>query len=350
MPIDKFSEFDGHEIVSSMIDVDAGLRGFIAIHNTNLGPATGGTRYALYHSEDDALRDALRLSRAMTYKCALAGIPYGGGKAVIIGDPRKPKSKALLAAYARRINLFRGNFYTGEDAGMRKEDISFLIKKSPFVNGRKGQAGSLAPWTALGAFAALESALQAVFGTTSMEEKKIAIKGLGKIGGEICRLAYERGAKVWVADVNKEAVAAIKKKFPKVGVVGAEQIHRLKVDIYSPNAMGNEFTLASAKEVRARIICGGANNQLANISVGQLFHKRGILYLPDYLVNAGGLISIMAEVDLGGFDRVKVTKRIQNIGRTARQVIEISSAKNLSTVMVADRVAEAIFKPKNKKR
>ncbi len=336
-------DFDGHELVVSVVDKDSGLRGFIAIHNTSLGPATGGTRYALYASEEDALRDALRLSRAMTYKCALAGVPYGGGKAVMIGNPDEPKTPALLAAYARRLNLLSGSFYTGEDIGMHGSDIAFLMARSPYVNGREGAAGDLSPWTALGMASALESALQALFGTKSFEGRTIAVKGLGKIGMAFCVIAHERGAVITAADVDPEAVATAKKRFPSITIAEPQAIHTLTVDVYSPNVMNEPFTLGTVAQLNCKIICGSADDQLADPLVGRALHEKGILYLPDYLVNAGGLVSVMAEVDPQGFDPGKVKERVIAIGATTNEVLRLAFEENAPTAIVADRMAESIF-------
>jgi len=335
-------EFDNHEFVSFFYDKKIGLCGFIAIHNTNLGPAAGGTRYFAYKSETEALDDALRLSRAMTYKCALAGVPYGGGKAVIVASKSGQKSKEFLKAYAKKVNLLKGNFYTGEDVGMTQRDINILAKSSPYIIGEK--AGDLGPWTALGMFYALKAGLKTVFGTDIVEGRTFAVKGLGKIGLEFSKLIYKNGGQIIVADINLGSVKNAKKKFPKINIVSSSEIHRQKVDVYSPCAMGGEFNKKNIRELKCKIICGGANNQLASGEDGKTIYQKGILYIPDYLANSGGLINIVGELDKGGYSQHRVEKKIKEIQKTAEKIINLSNKKNEPTNFIADRLAEQIFK------
>ncbi len=342
--IEELPEFDGHQTVSFIHDADTGLRGFISIHNTHLGPATGGTRYWRYDSEIDALRDALKLSRAMTYKCALAGVRYGGGKAVIMKDARHPKGAALLRAYAGMINTFNGNFYTGEDVGMAERDVEFLAKHSPFINGLPDRAGDPAPWAALSVFYAMEAGMKAVFGTAGMRGKTFAIKGLGKVGSELARLIFERGGEVWGADVSREAIKRAVRRFPKLKIARVRDIHTLPVNVFSPCALSGDFNGRTIPQLKCDIVCGGANNQLVSARDGERLHERGILYIPDYVANAGGLINVTEEWNKKGYSRDEVRRKVKGVGKTAAHVISLAKRRNRPTSITADRLAEEIFR------
>lgn len=346
MEIEKLPEFDNHELVSFFYDKPTGLKGFIAIHNTNLGPAAGGTRYWPYPSDEEALRDVLNLSRAMTYKCALARVPYGGAKAVIIADPKKPKTRNFLAAYSRVVNLFKGNFITGEDVGIEERDIEVLTRHSKFIVGRKTKGGDLSPWAALGVFSAMQAALSLIFGENHMERKTFAIKGLGKVGGELARLIYESGGRVIGSDIDPEKVALAKKRFPRIKIVKPEEIHKQTCDVFAPCALGCEINSLTIKEFNCPIVCGAANNQLCEPEDGLLIHRRGILYVPDYLANAGGLINVVGELRRGGYDRKWVEAKCLGVRKTTLEILKISKKKNVPSSLVADQIAEKIFKGK----
>ncbi len=340
--ITDFKEFDGHEAVLFAHDRPSGLRAFIVIHNTNIGPATGGTRYAAYVSEEDALREALRLSRAMTYKCALAGVRHGGGKGVIIANPKADRRK-IFAAYAQAVNRLGGWFTTGEDVGVGEHDIAAMRKYSRFVNGRRGQAGDLGPWAARGVFKAMLSAAAVVFGSADLLGKTVAVKGLGKVGLNLCKLLSAAGANIVAADVSREAVIVARRSIPGIQIVPTARIHRERLDIYGPCAMGGEFTTKTAKEVRASIICGGANNQLATPEVDAAFRRRGVVYVPDYVANAGGLIAVAGELDARGWSRKRVARKIENIGTTVHKILLVSERTRRPTGAVADAMARAVF-------
>ncbi|MBI2643996.1 MAG: Glu/Leu/Phe/Val dehydrogenase [Candidatus Wildermuthbacteria bacterium] len=342
-PYDRLPEFDNHELVSFFSEKKSGLRGFIAIHNTNLGPAVGGTRYRQYASDIEALRDALNLSKAMTYKCALADVPYGGGKGVIIAHSRRAKTENLLYAYAQKINLLNGSLHTGEDVGIDEMDMRILLKKSPFIIGKPNIAGDPSPWAAKGVFYAIKAALKLALGNSEIAGRVFAIKGLGKVGGELCHLLYENGAIIIAADVDKTKTQSMQKKFPKVKIVRPSEIHKEKVDVYSPCALGNEFTQTTVKELRCKIICGGANNQLANGKVGMLLHRKGILYVPDYLANAGGLINVVAELNPKGYNKARVEECVENISNTTEKILNLSQKEKQPTNYIADMLAEQIF-------
>lgn len=348
MNIEKLPEFDGHELVSFFYDKKTGLRGYIAIHNTNLGPSAGGTRYFPYKSDEEALCDALRLSRAMTYKCALAEVPYGGAKATIIIDPQKPKTKEFLIEYAKRVNLLNGNYITGEDVGIDQRDVDILAEHSKFIVGHSKSGGDLGPWAALGVFASIKGAFEATFGNDEIKDHTFAIKGLGKVGFNLCKFLYEQGGKITVANRSPEKIKDIKKHFPKIKVVSINDIHKQKVDVYSPCAIGGEFNEKTIKELKCQIICGGANNQLVDPKIGEAIHRLKILYIPDYLANAGGLISVVGELRRGGYDRKWVEKKCLSIQQTAKKIIELSRKEKKPTSVVADHLAESIFLGKKK--
>lgn len=341
--IERVPGYDNHELVSFFYDPTTGLRGFIAIHNTNLGPATGGTRYWHYGSEVDALEDVLKLSRAMTYKCALARLPYGGGKAVIMADKKSPKNEKFLFAYAQKVNLFNGKFYTGEDVGLSEEDITILSHSSSFIVGRPGVAGDPSPWAALSVFRSIEVGMKFIGGHGEIFGRTFAIKGAGKVGLELCRLLYEKGGKILITDINPLALKKAKQLFPNITVVLPEDIHKQTVDVYAPCALGGEFGQKTIAQLHCKMVCGSANNQLVSAEAGQQLYKRKILYIPDFVANAGGLINVKAELHRLGYDRKRVEKNIERVGRTVWQIIQLSKQKKIPTDQVATTLAENIF-------
>ena len=347
--IAELPEFDHHELVASINDDSVGLKGFIAIHNTNLGPAVGGTRFSHYLSEQEALRDALRLSRAMTYKCALAGVPYGGGKAVIMSNGNTFKNEKFLKAYARRLNLLRGTFHTGEDAGIDQEDANHLSKYSPYIVGRKKFGGDSGPWAALGVLNALLAALKEIFGSDDLRNRSIAIQGLGKVGFGFAKLVHEKGARIIGADIKDDVAKAASRKLKNLKVVSSNEIHKQKVDVFSPNALGAEINERTINEFRCSIICGGANNQLRSDYYGSVLQRLGILYVPDYIANSGGLINVVAELDKRGYSKERVREKVLAIRETVNKIIALSKEKKKPTNEVADELARSIFSPSRKK-
>ncbi|MBI3631806.1 MAG: Glu/Leu/Phe/Val dehydrogenase [Candidatus Staskawiczbacteria bacterium] len=340
----KLKEFDNHKLVIKIEDKDAGLKGFIAIHNDKLGsPAVGGTRMLPYKSEKDALADVLKLSRAMTYKCAMAKVPYGGAKGVIIGDSKKDKTEKLLKAYAQKINSLKGQFYTGEDVGISQNDVNIMLKASSYFIGKPNLAGDPSPYAALSVFYSIQSAVYCLYKTKSLKDIKIAIKGVGKVGGELVRLLYNTGAIVYVSDIDKISLAKIKIKFPKVKIVDNKKIHTLAVDVYSPCALGDEFSTKNAKKIMAKIICGGANNQLADDKVGDWFFKHNIVYIPDYVANSGGLIDVVDELAEDGYKKNRVLEKINDVKNTVKKILKLSLKNNKSPHRVADEIAESYF-------
>ncbi|MBI2444214.1 MAG: Glu/Leu/Phe/Val dehydrogenase [Candidatus Magasanikbacteria bacterium] len=336
--------FDEHEVVLKIEDGNVGLRGFIALHNTNLGTAVGGTRMYPYASEREALEDVLRLSRVMTYKCAMVGVPHGGGKGVIIGDPATGKTEALLQAYARAVNELHGRFYTGEDVGLAEADVRLMLQHSPYFIGKPGLAGDPSPYAALSTFYAMQTIARLRFGSDDLRGRSVAIKGVGKVGSELARLLVEAGAKVAIADINPLAIKAVTDKFPAVKIVAPAAIHQETADLYAPCALSSEFTPTTMRAVRARVICGAANSQLADDSVGDWFWQESIAYVPDYVANAGGLINVVDELEEGGYQHRRVLERINQVRQTVADIFQLSAKRRESPHRVADLLAEHIFK------
>lgn len=339
----RYVEFDNHVLVAEIDCPSVGLFGFVAIHNDNLGPAVGGTRMFPYRNPSEALTDVLRLSKAMTYKCALAGVKHGGGKAVLCGNPDLDKNHKLLKAYAEQIGQLEGKFYTGEDVGVSQNDVQFLLTVAPFFIGREDAAGDPSPYAALSTFYAIKTAAKEVFGTENLINRTVTIKGVGKVGSALVELLVKARAKVTVADIKKEAVEGVQKKFPDVNMVSVEDAIKSEVDIYAPCALGNEFTEKNTKLVRARIICGGANNQLKTKEIGDIFYRKNILYIPDYVANSGGLIDVVDELDISGYDRNRVLKKINDVQKTVGKLIHLAKKRKMPINYVADELAGKII-------
>jgi len=346
--IEKLPEFDGHELILRFSDKFTGLRGFIAIHNTNAGPAVGGTRFAYYKNEEDALRDALRLSRAMTYKCALSHVPYGGGKTVLMA-PRSPamvtklKNEKYLRAYARKLDFLKGSFFTGEDVGMTEHDIKTLARFSTSIIGRPSVGELPSYWAALSVFESMRVALKTTFGNESFVDRTVAIKGLGNVGFDLAQMLHKAGAHIVAADTNKERVLHALKHLPNIRIVSAGSIHTQKADIFSPCALGGDLTKKVIAEIKAKIVCGSANNQLATPEDGMRLLKRGIIYVPDYIANAGGLINVVDELHSGGYDRKRVQRNTIKVGMTVAHVLSESKRLRRPSNKVADKLGRERF-------
>jgi valine dehydrogenase (NAD+) len=337
------SIFDGdHEQVVFCNDQATGLRAVVAIHSTALGPALGGTRFHPYASTSDAVADVLNLSRGMTYKAALAGLDLGGGKAVIIGDPRTAKSEPLLRAYGRFVESLHGRYYTACDVGTFSEDMDVIARECRFVTGRTmahGGAGDSSVLTAYGVFQGMRAAAEAVWGEPTLAGRTVGVAGVGKVGHHLVRHLVEDGAGVVVTDVWQPAVDRVVQEFPSVrAVASTEELVGAQLDVYSPCALGGALTDEVVETLSARIVCGAANNQLAHPGIEKRLAEREILYAPDYCVNAGGLIQVADELEGFSFDRAK--QRATGIFETTRQVIELARADGVPPAIAADRLAE----------
>lgn len=340
MDITNFKNFDNHEFVILINDKKSGLKAVLAIHNTVLGPATGGTRYRHYASTEAAIEDALRLSRTMTYKCAMAKVPFGGGKGVIIAGDKNKKS-AMLKAYSQRLNFFGGNFTTGEDIGIEKKDLKILQKFSPYVNGKK--AGELGPWAALGIFSAMTAACKIIYHQDNLKDKTVAIKGLGKVGSNLCALALRSGARIIAADIDPISIKRAKKTFPQIEIVAPELIHKIQTDIFSPCAINGDLNITTIPELKCKIVCGGANNQLASPECGEMLQKKGIIYVPDFIANAGGLINVVGELNFKTYNAKWVEEKTRSIYKTTQTIINLSQKQHLPEETVAINLANKIL-------
>ena len=342
--IEKLPEFDDHKFVTFFSDQKTGLRAFVAVHNDTLGPGTGGTRMWVYPSETDALRDVLNLSRAMTFKCALAGVPYGGSKGVILGDPHRQKTPELLRAYARRFDSLEG-VTTGTDVGIEDQDVEIMRQESSrFLGVPDGKKMSTAIATSLGVFSAIKGVARVMWGSDDLRGKRFAVKGVGKAGMELLKLLVADGGDVVVAEIDKDRVGRVRHEFPKVRLVDSPSIHKQDVDFFCPCALGGDLNSETVKELRCSAIVGAANNQLQSNDIGDWLHRSGIVYAPDYVVNAGGLITIVDELEKDGYDRQRVLSRVNNIGNTVEKILDRSQKTNQSSNRVADEMAEEIFK------
>ncbi len=336
MTVFASTDYRGHEVVSHFQDRASGLRAIVAIHSTVLGPAFGGCRMYPYGDDEAALADALRLSRAMTYKAALAGVPFGGGKAVIIGDPAT-KSEALLAAMARFIDSFGGRYQTADDVGTTVRDMAFMRRFTPYARGLADAAGEPCPATAYGTYHGIRAVAAHRFGCRDLAGLSVAIQGLGSVGWRLAGYLAAEGARLVVSDIRPETVARAVQAFGATAVA-PDRILFQDVDILSPNALGAVFDDRSIPRLRARAIAGAANNQLARPEHGRMLAGRGITYAPDYVVNAGGLIDVAHEGP--GYDPQAVLDHCADIAATVTRVLARADAEGAAPADIADRMAE----------
>ena len=337
-----FSRHSGHEQVVYCQDEASGLRAIIAIYSTALGPALGGTRFYPYASEADALDDVLNLARAMAYKAAITGLDLGGGKAVILGDPARDKSEALLRAYGRFVQSLGGRYITACDVGTYPPDMDIVARECSYVTGRSvegGGAGDSAVLTAYGVFQGMRASAEHLWGVSTLAGRRVGVAGVGKVGYPLVSLLIEDGASVVVTDVSPLAVDRVLSDFPQVSVVDdAATLVRTDLDVYAPCALGGALDDDTVSVLSARIVCGAANNQLAHGGIEKVLEDRGILYAPDYVVNAGGLIQVADEVD--GFSELRARARATRIYDTTRRVFRASIEDGVPPAVAADRLAE----------
>ncbi len=339
MVFESISKTDHEEVVFCQ-NKDAGLKAIIAIHNSVLGPALGGLRMWPYATEQDALNDVLRLSRGMTYKAAVSGLNLGGGKAVIIGDPSKDKSEALFRAFGRFVNSLNGRYITAEDVGIDVNDMEYVYRETEFVTGVHqvhGGSGDPSPFTAYGTLQGLMAALQTQYGNEDIGKYSFAVQGVGHVGMEYLKLLRERGAKVFVTDINKELVQRAVDDYG-AEAVALDDIYDVDANVYSPCALGGTVNEQTLERLKCQVICGAANNQLASNEIGDELQRRGILYAPDYAVNAGGLMNVSLEID--GYNRERAMRMLRTINLNLTRIFEISKRDNIPTYKAADRMAE----------
>ena len=330
----------GHEQVVFCHNKDVGLKAIIAIHNTVLGPALGGTRMWPYKTEQDALNDVLRLSRGMTYKNAVAGLNLGGGKAVIIGNPATDKSEALFRAFGQFVESLGGRYITAEDVGIDVNDMEYVYRETEYVTGVHqvhGGSGDPSPFTAYGSLQGLMATLQRKYGNEEVGKYSYAVQGLGHVGMEFVKLLKERGAKIFVTDINQSLVDKAVSEYG-AEAVGLDEIYDVPADVYSPCALGGTVNEQTLPRLKAKVICGAANNQLANNAIGDEVQKRGILYAPDYAVNAGGLMNVSIEFD--GYNRERAMRMMRGIYYNLGKIFQIAKRDGIPTFRAADRMAE----------
>lgn len=331
-----------HEQIVVCNDPESGLKAVIAVYSTALGPALGGTRFYPYATAAAAVADALDLSKAMAFKTALAGLDFGGGKAVIIGDPTRDKSEALLRAYGRFLQTLGGRYYTACDVGTFSVDMDIVSRETSFATGRSaefGGAGDSSVLTALGVFEGMRASAHHVWGSPSLEGKRVGIVGVGKVGRHLTGLLLEVGASVVATDISQEAMSALQASYPAAQLVASErEVVQANLDIYAPCALGGAVHDALFPELTARVICGAANNQLAHPDIVERLFKYEITYAPDYCVNAGGVIQVAEELNGFSFERAKA-RTLQIYDRTL-DVLRTAAEEGISTVAAADRLAE----------
>lgn len=331
-----------HEQVVFCHDAETGLRAIIAIHDTRLGPALGGTRFYPYASEADALTDVLRLSQGMTHKAAAAGIALGGGKAVIIGDPGRLKTDDLLRAYGRFVDSLGGRYYTAADVGTTAADLDVVATATRYITGSTSGTGDSGFSTAYGVFCSIRAAAEHRWGPDGLTGRRVGVEGVGKVGARLVSLLVEAGARVVVTDTSGDSLARLLERHPTTTV--RHSVIDAPIDVYAPCALGSTLHPSSVDAIRAEIVCGAANNQLSTTAVDELLHRRAITWVPDFVANAGGLIQVSGEVHERSAD--EVTSAISAIADTVREVLVRSDATGrppgrVAAEIVADRLAAA---------
>lgn len=335
-------DFDDHEQVVFCSDDKTGLKAIIAVHSTTLGPAAGGCRFWDYEGDEAALTDVLRLSKGMTYKNAMAGLKLGGGKAVIIGNPSNLKSTALFEAFGRAINNINGRYYTAEDVNITTSDMAIVNTQTDFVAGLDGKSGNPAPFTALGTFLGIKAAVKFKMGLNDLNGIKVAVQGLGSVGYALCEQLHKAGAELIVTDINKVALDKAATEF-KATVVGLDEIYAQDVDVFSPCALGASINDETIPQLKATIIAGCANNQLAAAKHDQELKDKGILYVPDYVINAGGIINVSLEIYPEPYCADEATRLVNKIYDTLINVFENAKVQDKPTGVVADQMARDII-------
>jgi leucine dehydrogenase len=343
--------YDAHEKIVFCQDTSSGMRAIIAIHSTRLGPAAGGCRLFPYQSDQEALADVLRLSRGMTYKNAMAGLALGGGKSVIIATAGKPLQDDLLLAFGRQVEALSGTYWTAEDIGIDVERVELIAQATQFVFGtrsRQQAAGDPSRFTAAGVFAGLRAAVQHKLGLSRVRDLKIAVQGVGSVGWELCRILSAHGAQLIVADPRPSAVS---KACAEFGATSSEpsEIHRVAADVFSPCAIGGTLNSRTIGQMRASIVAGSANNQLATESDGVSLHQKGILYAPDFIINAGGMLHASGEI-FGKSNPKEVDQSIERIFQTTLNILEHSKHTQIPPEVIAvslavDRINNGVSSP-----
>jgi leucine dehydrogenase len=341
-------EFDQHEKVVFVTDKESGLKAIIAVHNTTLGPSLGGCRMWPYASEEEAITDVLRLSKGMTYKSAIAGLPLGGGKCVIVGDPNTQKTPKLLQALGRHINDLNGSYITAEDSGTSVPDMHEIAKTTDYVSGiceHSLAAGDPSPSTALGVFLGIKAAVKFRFKQEDLQGLTVGVQGLGNVGFHLCELLHNDGASLLVTDINTKSIHSAVQAF-EATPIACDKIYAAPMDVFAPCAMGGIINAQSLAVLNAKIIAGAANNQLSSLDINPLLLEKGILYAPDYVINAGGIIDIAHQRNNQAQELISMRKQIENIADTLTKIFLLSEKNNTATQIVADQLADQIINHK----
>jgi leucine dehydrogenase len=341
-PVIAQMSLNNHEQVVFCNDNETGLKAIIAIHNTILGPSLGGTRMWAYKNEMEALTDVLRLSRGMTYKSAVAGLNLGGGKAVIIGDAKTQKNEALMRRFGKFVNSLSGKYITAEDVGVGTKDMEYIKMETNFVSGlpvNMGGSGDPSPVTAYGVYLSMKASAKEKWGKDDLSGKKVVVQGIGNVGESLVKYLVKEGAKVSIYDINEDRLKTIAKETGAEVITDASKIYDMDMDIYAPCALGATVNSDTLSRLKCSIICGAANNQLADEHVhGKMVIEKGILYAPDFVVNAGGIINVFYE--LQGYNRERALAHAEKIYDTTLNIFKISKEQNIPTYMAANRIAE----------
>ena len=341
MSFELIEKYGGHEEVVYCHDAEVGLKAIIAVHNTTLGPALGGTRMWPYQSEEDALVDVLRLSKGMTYKASVAGLNLGGGKAVIIGDPKVQKSEALFRAFGAYVNALRGKYITAEDVGTSVKDMEYVFMETPYVTGipqNVGGSGDPSPYTARGVIAGIKASVKEKFQAQDIKGMRVAVQGLGHVGAYLVDYLVEEGAVVLATDVDQTKIQGVQKKHPGIKIVAPDEIMKAECDVFAPCALGAVINDQTLDQLKCKVVAGAANNQLASNRHGLALKELGILYAPDYVINSGGLINVYIELE--GYSPERAIKKTNQLYDNLMSVFAYAKEKDISTHEAADQVAE----------
>ena len=326
-----------HEQLVFCHEPSSGYSGLIAIHNTTLGPAIGGTRYWHYKSEHDAIIDVLRLSRAMTYKAAVAGLALGGGKAVVLANHGAHEREAVFRAHGRFVESLKGRYITAEDLGTSPADMDYIHLETDHVVGLQGRSGDPSPVTSYGVYRGMKACAKVTFGSDSLAGKTVAVQGCGHVGYNLCRFLNEEGARLVVTDIDAEKVKRAVEDF-RARAVGLDEIYGVQAEVFAPCALGAVLNDTTIAQLKVRVVAGGANNQLADERHGDLLEEKGILYAPDYVINAGGLINVNSELE--GWSAERAQRKAGEIYDTLLRLFALAKEEGLPTYRAADRLAE----------
>lgn len=338
-----FTDMETHDYEQVVFcqEKNSGLKAIIVIHDTTLGPSLGGTRMWPYKTEEEAIEDAIRLARGMTYKNAVAGLNLGGGKAVIIGDAKTDKNPEMFRAFGRYVQSLSGRYITAEDVGTTVADMDAIYSETDFATGtsRIGSSGNPGPVTAYGIYKGMKATAKEAFGSDSLAGKTVAVQGVGNVAYRLCSYLHEEGASLIVTDINKEAVDRAVNEFGAKAVDPAD-IYSVECDIYSPCALGGVINDDTIKQFKAKAIAGSANNQLLSDDHGDMLFKKGIVYAPDYVINSGGVINVADELLPNGYNQERAMNKVESIYGSLEKVYEIANRDNISTSVAANRMAE----------